>query len=115
VAGGFLSYKDHVRFGNPRKAKTALLISCAIFAALVVVGFLTHTKGSTTPVAAAVAGMYRWYAGEAFGADIARRSKEGWERHSWWMAIGWGFLFLLGVLALSAVGAIFVPASWLNL
>src|SRR6202522_3993095 len=30
VAGGFLSYKDHVRFGNPRKAKTALLISCAI-------------------------------------------------------------------------------------
>lgn len=82
VAGGFLSFKDHVLFGNPRKANAALLINCAVFMALVVIGFLTSPKTSGAPLAGAVAGMYRWYARGAFGPEIARRSQEGWLRQS---------------------------------
>jgi len=111
IAGGFLSFRDHALFGNRRRANRVLWVSSAIFVALVVVGFLSPPKTSGTPLAGAVAGMYRWYAGEAFGPEIARRSKEGWVRQSWWKAVGWGFLFLLGLALLILIAAILVRKS----
>ena len=71
LAGGYLFSRNYSLFGSRKKAKIALLWSLAVSVAAIGLGFALPAHTSRTVPAAIVAGMYRWYAKEAFQGTIA--------------------------------------------
>lgn len=109
LAGGYLASRDHAVFGAQGRARATLALSALLLCGLLYVSHLLPPHASGTPIAAAVAFGYRWYASVAFDGEIARRRAAGWVAYSWWRAIGISLalmaaMFLLIVLALIASG-----------
>jgi hypothetical protein len=109
LAGGYLFSRNYSLFGFPKKAKAALLWSLAVSIAAIGLGFALPAHTSRTVPAAIVAGMYRWYAREAFQSAIAERQAQGWLRYSWWRVAGLSVAFLVLIIVLAAVLLILIP------
>jgi hypothetical protein len=108
-AGGYLFSRNYLLFGSPKKAKTALLWSLAVSVAAIGLGFALPEHTSRTLPAAIVAGMYRWYAKEAFQGTIAERQAQGWLQYSWWRVVGLAVAFLVLIIVLATVFLILIP------
>jgi hypothetical protein len=98
LAGGYLASRNHALFGTQRKARTTLALSALLVCGLLYVSSLALPHASGTPIAAAVAGGYRWYAGATFDGEIAQRRAAGWLAHSWWRVMGISLLVLVAML-----------------
>jgi len=109
LAGGYLFSRNYSLFGSRKKAKIALLWSLAVSVAAIGLGFALPAHTSRTVPAAIVAGMYRWYAKEAFHGTIAERQAQGWLRYSWWRVVGLSVAFLVLMILLAAVFLILIP------
>ena len=109
LAGGYLFSRNYSLFGSPKKAKTVLLWSLAVSVAAIGLGFALPAHTSRTVPAAIVAGMYRWYAKEAFQGTIAERQAQGWLRYSWWRVVGLSVGFVVLIIVLAAVLLILIP------
>lgn len=106
MAGGYLIASDHNAFGAADRGRAALLVSCLVVAAGVVLG---HELGNQVDpadgslVAGVIAGSYGVYARRVFTAEIARRSGAGWVRHSWGRVVGISLAILIAMLSLMAL------------
>jgi disulfide bond formation protein DsbB len=109
LAGGYLFSRNYSLFGSPKKAKNALLWSFAVSVAAIGLGFALPAHTSRTVPAAIVAGMYRWYAKDAFQETIAERQAQCWLRYSWWRVVGLSVAFLVLIVVLAAVLLILTP------
>jgi hypothetical protein len=109
LAGGYLVSRDHSLFGSPQKATAALLWSFLVLIGLIGLGYALPEHSSGTGLAAIVAGMYRWYAKEAFEGTIAERRQQGWLRYSWWRAVGLSVGFLILMLVLLVLFNVTIP------
>ena len=109
LAGGYLVSRNYSLFGSPKKAKTALLWSLAATIAAIGLGCALPAHSSGTVPAALLAGMYRWYAKEAFQGTIAQCRAQGWLRYSWWRVVGLSVVFLVLIIVLAAVLLIIIP------
>jgi hypothetical protein len=103
LAGGYFFFRNHQLFGNRQKAIRAALVSGILLIALIGLGLLMPKGGSGTALAGAVAGMYRWYASDAFKSEIPKRQAEGWTPASWWRVIGLSIAMLAGILLCAVV------------
>ena len=105
LAGGYLFSRNYSLFGLPTKAKAVLVWSVVILICGIALGYALPEHSGGTGIAATIAGMYRWYAKEAFEGKIAERQHLGWLQYSWWrvVAISVGFLVLVLVLLFALV------------
>jgi hypothetical protein len=103
LGGGYFLYRNHQLFGNRDKAIRTAFVSAVLLVALVGVGLLLRKGGSGTALAGAVAGIYRWYASEAFKSEIPKRQAEGWMPASWWRVVGHSIAMLAGMLLCAVV------------
>lgn len=109
LAGGYLISRDHSLFGSPKKAMAALLWSFVVFLGTIGLGYALPEHSSGTIPAAIVAGLYRWYAKEAFQGAITQRQQQGWLRYSWWRVLGLSVEFLVLMLVLLVLFVIVIP------
>jgi hypothetical protein len=103
LGGGYFFFRNHQLFGNRQKAMRTALVSGILLIALTGLGLLVRKGGSGTALAGAVAGMYRWYASDAFKSEIPKRQAEGWTPASWWRVIGLSIAMLAGILLCAVV------------
>jgi hypothetical protein len=103
LGGGYFFFRNHRLFGNRQKAVRTALVSGILLIALIGFGLLLRKGGSGTALAGAVAGMYRWYASDAFKSEIPKRQAEGWTPASWWRVIGLSVAMLAGILLCAVV------------
>ena len=103
LGGGYFFFRNHQLFGNRQKATRAVLVSGFLLIALTGLGLLMRKGGSGTALAGAVAGMYRWFASDAFNSEITKRKVEGWTSASWWRVIGLSIAMLAGLLLCAIV------------
>ena len=100
LAGGYLLSRNYSLMGLPKKAKAALAWSVGILICTIGLGYALPAHSGRIGIAAGVAGMYRWYAKQAFEGPIAERQQSGWVQYSWWrvFAVSLGFLVLVVAL-----------------
>ena len=110
LAGGYLVSRDHSLFGSPKKARATLLCTFVVLIGMIGLGSALPAHSSGTIPAAIVAGMYRWYAEEAFRGTIAQCQKQGWLQYSWWRVVGLSVGFLILMLALFVVYVIAIQS-----
>jgi hypothetical protein len=111
LGGGYFFFRNHQLFGNRQKAMLTALVSGIIFIALIVFGLLIRKGGSGIALDGAVAGMYRWFATDAFKSEIAERKADGWKPASWWRVIGLSIAMLAGLLIFAFVVSLIFTAS----
>lgn len=108
LAGGFLIAADHSAFGAAGKGRLALMVSCLVIVAGVLLqgvfaSRLDPADGSI--VAGLVAGCYGVYAQVAFTADIARRRGLGWQPHTWGRTVTVSLGFFVAMITLVLLAA----------
>ncbi len=108
MAGGFLIGADHSAFGAAGKGRVALVISCLV----IVAGVLLQGENAAkidpvdgSIIAGFVAGLYGVYARMALSAQIASRSTAGWVPHTWPRVLGISFAFMAAILLLLSLAA----------
>jgi hypothetical protein len=101
LAGGFLTLRNHLLFGDKRKAVVVVIASVVVLIGSILAGIMLPPHVSRSAGALLIAGAYRWYAEAAFASRISNAKTEGWKQYSWWRAIGISVAFSVGmVLAL---------------
>jgi hypothetical protein len=98
LGGGYFASQDHKLFGTQKKASITMLVSSMLLIGLFALGVSLRKGESGTAMAGVVAGMYRWYAAEAFNSEISRRRAEGWTPASWWRVLGVSISIMVGIL-----------------
>jgi len=112
LAGGYFYSRDHISFGSPNKARTSLLWTGVVVICLFAIGLSSPRQSSGTVLAAAVAGMYRWFARQAFDETISTRRNQGWTQYSWWRVVGLSVVGLILTLAILFLLVSFLPDQW---
>jgi ABC-type Mn2+/Zn2+ transport system permease subunit len=112
LAAGYLYSRDHILFGSPNKARTSLLWTGVVLLCLFAVALSLPKHSSGTILAAAVAGMYRWFARQAFDETISMRRNQGWTSYSWWRVVGLSIVGLTLTLGILLVLVLLLPERW---